>query len=74
MARSRRTYVTYSPSISDTNLPLYTKDTVWSLEASVGGIVWLQGTFPVKLLKVIKVITHNNHSFIKILPRVGNTR
>ena len=65
---------TSAPSSSDTNLLLYTKDTVWSLEAGVGGFVWLQGTFPVKLLKVITVITHNNHSFIQILPHVGNTR
>ena len=48
MARSRRTYVTYAPSISDTNLPLYTKDTVWSLEASVGGICVTTGNFPSK--------------------------
>ena len=61
-------------SSSDTNLLLYTKDTVWSLEAGVGGFVWLQETFPVKLLKIITVITHNNHSFIQTLPRVGNTR
>ena len=42
----------------------------------MGGSCVIQGTFPIKLLKVITVITHNNHSFIKyylVVITRGNT-